>query len=163
MRAQDAYTKTEYDKAEFLLIAPDTEKSHVLKNTWLASLAMVPTYVAILSNITHIFNMETSYIWLSIGLFLFILYQYIHIYKIYKSYCFPHEPCEVSTESTTWLSFWCGMKILKVQSWKLYNNIYMIASRQITNTESFSFIAVLFFSLLNRKVLLITKKQNRNY
>ena len=33
MRAQDAYTKTEYDKAEFLLIAPDTEKSHMLKNT----------------------------------------------------------------------------------------------------------------------------------
>ena len=95
MRAQDAYTKTEYDKAEFLLIAADTEKSHMLKNTWLASLAMVPTYLAILSNITHIFNMETSDIWLSIGLFLFILYQYIHIYKIYKSYCFPHESCEV--------------------------------------------------------------------
>ena len=33
MREQDAYTKTEYDKAEFLLIAADTEKSHMLKNT----------------------------------------------------------------------------------------------------------------------------------
>ena len=54
-------------KAEFLHIAEDTEKSHLLKNTWLASLAIVPTYLAIGSNIAHDFNMETSDIWLSIS------------------------------------------------------------------------------------------------
>ena len=32
---------------------------------------------------------------------------------------------------------------LKVQSCKLYNNKYMVASTEITNTEIFAFIAVL--------------------
>ena len=48
--------------------------------------------------------------------------------------------------------------MLKVQSWKLYNNKYMIASTQITNTETFSFTAVLVFKLLGRKVLLINRE-----
>ena len=43
---------------------------------------------------------------------------------------------------------------LKVQSCKLYNNKYMIASTQITNTEIFAFRAVLVFKLLSRKVCL---------
>ena len=51
---------------------------------------------------------------------------------------------------------------LKVQSCKLYNNKYMIASTQITNTEIFAFIAVLVFKLLSRKVLFINRKDNRN-
>ena len=51
---------------------------------------------------------------------------------------------------------------LKVQSWKLYNNKYMIASIQITKTEFFAFIAVLVFKLLSRKVLFINRKDNRN-
>ena len=38
----------------------------------------------------------------------------------------------------------------------------MIASIQITNTKMFSFIAVLVFKLLSRKVLLINRKDNRN-
>ena len=38
----------------------------------------------------------------------------------------------------------------------------MIASTQITNTDMFAFIAVLFFKLLSRKVLFIKKKGNRN-
>ena len=38
----------------------------------------------------------------------------------------------------------------------------MIASTQITNTETFAFIAVLVFKLLSRKVLFINKKDNRN-
>ena len=38
----------------------------------------------------------------------------------------------------------------------------MISSVQITNTEMFSFIAVLVFKLLNRKVLFINRKDNRN-
>ena len=37
----------------------------------------------------------------------------------------------------------------------------MIASRQITNSEFFSFIAVLVFKLLIRKVLFINKKGNK--
>ena len=51
---------------------------------------------------------------------------------------------------------------LNVQSCKLYNNKYMIASTQITNPEKFAFIAVLFVKLLSRKVLLINRKENRN-
>ena len=35
---------------------------------------------------------------------------------------------------------------LKVQSCKLYNNKYLIASTQVTNTDIFAFIAILFFS-----------------
>ena len=37
----------------------------------------------------------------------------------------------------------------------------MIASTQITNTEIFAFIVVLFFMLLSRKSLLINRKDNR--
>ena len=40
---------------------------------------------------------------------------------------------------------------------------HIIASTQITNTEIFAFIAILIFKLLNRKVLFINKKDNRNY
>ena len=48
------------------------------------------------------------------------------------------------------------------QSCKLYNNKYMIASTQITNTGIFAFIPVLDFKLFIRKVLLINRKDNRN-
>ena len=41
--------------------------------------------------------------------------------------------------------------------------IYMIASRQITNTEIFAFITILVFKLLRRKVLFINRKDNRNF
>ena len=55
---------------------------------------------------------------------------------------------------------------LKVQSRKLYNKKYMIASTQITNTEICAFIAlnlrVLDFKLLSRKDLFINRKDNRN-
>ena len=51
---------------------------------------------------------------------------------------------------------------LKVQSCKLYNNKYTIASTQITNTEIFAFIAVPAFMLLSRKVLFLNRKNNRN-
>ena len=52
--------------------------------------------------------------------------------------------------------------VLKVQSCKLCNKKYMIASTQITNTEVFAFIAVLVLKLLSRKVLFINIKDNRN-
>ena len=38
----------------------------------------------------------------------------------------------------------------------------MKALTQVTNTEIFSFIAVLFFKLLSRKVLFINRIDNRN-
>ena len=50
---------------------------------------------------------------------------------------------------------------LKVQSCRLYKNKYMIALKQITNTEIFAFIAVLVFKLLTRKVLFTNRKDNR--
>ena len=46
------------------------------------------------------------------------------------------------------------MKTLKVQSCKLHNQ-YITASTQITNTKIVTFIALLVFKLLSRKVLLI--------
>ena len=51
---------------------------------------------------------------------------------------------------------------LKVKSCKLYNNKYMIASTQITNTKIFAFMTVLVFKLLSRKVLFINRKDNIN-
>ena len=51
---------------------------------------------------------------------------------------------------------------LKVQSCKLYNNKYMIALTQITNTEICAFIVVLVFKLLSCKVLFIKRIDNRN-
>ena len=51
---------------------------------------------------------------------------------------------------------------LKVQSCKLTNNKYMIASIQRNNTEFFAFIANLVFKLLNRKVLFSNRKDSRN-
>ena len=51
---------------------------------------------------------------------------------------------------------------LKLQSCKLYNNKYMIASTQIANTGIFAFIAVLFKKILSLKVLFINRKDNRN-
>ena len=55
-----------------------------------------------------------------------------------------------------------NLRPLKVQSCKLYNNKYMIASTKIANTEIFAFIAVLVFKLLSGKVLFINRKDNRN-
>ena len=57
--------------------------------------------------------------------------------------------CITKQTALTMLNFFT----LKVQSCKLYNSKYMIASTQKTNTEIFSFIAGLVFKLLSRKVL----------
>ena len=51
---------------------------------------------------------------------------------------------------------------LKVQSCKLYNKKYVIASKQITNTDIFAFIVILILKLLSRKVLFINRKDNKN-
>ena len=49
----------------------------------------------------------------------------------------------------------------KVQSCKLYNSKYIIASTQITNTGSFEFMTVLLFKLLSRKVLFLSYKTGK--
>ena len=49
--------------------------------------------------------------------------------------------------------------LLKVQSCKLCDNKYMITSTQISNTESFAFIAALVFKVLSRKVLFISRRR----
>ena len=49
--------------------------------------------------------------------------------------------------------------LLKVQACKLYDNKYMIASTQITNTEIFAFIAVLDFN--ESEILFIKRKVSR--
>ena len=50
------------------------------------------------------------------------------------------------------------MKTLKVQPCKLYNNQYITASTQTTNTEIVAFAALLIFKLLSHKVLFIKEK-----
>ena len=66
-----------------------------------------------------------------------------------------------------WMRLWdycvsntivCQVIALKVQSCKLYNNKYVIASTQLTNTESFAFIAVLVLSYWAVKFCLLTEK-----
>ena len=52
--------------------------------------------------------------------------------------------------------------ISKVQSCKLYNNKYLIALTEITNSEIFAFSSVLAFKLLSCKVLFINRKDKRN-
>ena len=54
------------------------------------------------------------------------------------------------------------LSTLNVQSFKLYNNEYMIVSTQTKNTEMFAFIAFLVFRLLSHKILFINRKDNRN-
>ena len=49
-----------------------------------------------------------------------------------------------------------------VMEFTVYNKQYMIASTQITNTETIAFIHVQIFKLLTRKGLLINRKDNRN-
>ena len=44
-----------------------------------------------------------------------------------------------------------------VQSCKLHNNKYMIASTQITDTKTFAFIAVLVFELTEKTIETIKK------
>ena len=53
-------------------------------------------------------------------------------------------------------------RTLKGAACILYNNKYMIASIQINNTEIFALIAVLVFTLLSHKVLVINRKHYRN-
>ena len=49
-----------------------------------------------------------------------------------------------------------------VQSCKLYNMKYKIASTQITNTNIFASIAVLVFKLLNHNILFTNRKDYGN-
>ena len=67
----------------------------------------------------------------------------------YPRYIEPLKKIEISVIS-----------LLKGTVMQIYNNKYMIASTQITNTESFAFIAV--FKLLSSKVLFKNRKDNRN-
>ena len=56
------------------------------------------------------------------------------------------------------LGWYSAVVFIKVQPCKLYKNKYTIASTQITNTETFAFIAALVFKLLSRKVLFMNRK-----
>ena len=49
-------------------------------------------------------------------------------------------------------------KYLKVQSCKLFNSKYMIASTLITNAKVFTFIDALVFKILNPRVSFINRK-----
>ena len=69
--------------------------------------------------------------------------------------------CVICSKLTKKQQHWnnlVDMKTLKIQSCKLYNKQYIIASTQITSTEIFAFIAILVFNLLNCKFLFIKEK-----
>ena len=51
---------------------------------------------------------------------------------------------------------------LKVESCKLYNNKYIMASTEITNTGFFAFIVALAFKLFSVYVLFINRRDTRN-
>ena len=51
---------------------------------------------------------------------------------------------------------------LKVESCKLCNNKYVIASTQISTTEIFTFIVLQDFKLWSPKVLFMNRKDNGN-
>ena len=78
-------------------------------------------------------------------------------------YCSSNSSLRISSFATSLLHV-CSSScvVLKVQSCKLYNSKYMIASTQITNTEIFALISVLVFKLLSRKAFFINLKDNRN-
>ena len=89
--------------------------------------------------------------------------------KIFKSSYFEEHLPEAATGVVLSkkgvlkkFSNFTGMEKLKVQSCKLRNSKYMIASAQVANTEIFTFIAVLAFKLLSRKVLFINKQSKGN-
>ena len=67
-----------------------------------------------------------------------------------------------STHSINFKNFPSPLHLLKVQSRKICDNKYMVASTQITNTEIFACISVLVFKLLSRKDLIIKRKDKRN-
>ena len=60
--------------------------------------------------------------------------------------------------ANSWV-FYSFKPILKVQSCKLYNSKYMIASTKIISTEILAFISVLVLKLLSRKVLFTNRKR----
>ena len=68
----------------------------------------------------------------------------------------------MTLKSLSFFNFFNFTITLKVHSWKLYNNKYMIASTQITNAKIFAFIVLLVFKLLSLKVLFINRKGIRN-
>ena len=80
----------------------------------------------------------------------FMTWPILFSVKIY----YPYECCGVSNFS--------ALIALKVQSCKLYDNKCIIALAQITNTETFTFKAVVVFKLLNHEVLFTNKKDSRN-
>ena len=75
---------------------------------------------------------------------------------------FPKYDCPLWGSRYWRVNIFSYGKQLKVQSWVLNNNKYMIALIRIINTGIFAFIAVLVSKLLSRKVLFINRKDNRN-
>ena len=82
----------------------------------------------------------------------------LHVEILLKCFSLNFKDCSKKMYSCSG-----AVRYLQVQSCKLYIDICMIASTQITNTEIFAFIPVLVFKLLSRKVLSINRKGSRNF
>ena len=111
---------------------------------------------------------------------LYVLYQKQHSRGILKKKCSENMqqiyrrtlmPKSITLRSKAYFAsyylrypdFFLSCFDLKVQSCKLCNNKYMIASTQITATEIFVFTTALVFKLLGRKFFFVNRKGNRNY
>ena len=66
--------------------------------------------------------------------------------------------CTRNTKTTASFTHSVQRKILKVQSCKLYNNICIIASTQITNIKMFAFIVVPVFTLFEPSSFIYKQK-----
>ena len=109
---------------------------------------------------------------------LYVTHMYSHVTRMsfvctrMSSVCYSHvlvcHPYATRMYSyVIRMSLVCGFTMnphfpLQEQSCKLYSNKYMITLTQITNPEIFTFIAVLVFKLLSRKVLFMNRTDNRN-
>ena len=68
-----------------------------------------------------------------------------------------HLSCQTPPDAKFYTHNKMSIKYLRVQSCKLHNNKYMIASTQITDTKTFAFIAVLVFELTEKTIETIKK------
>ena len=77
-----------------------------------------------------------------------VLFTLLNVYSLNSNNDLQHSHCK------SW-------HFLKVQSIKLYNNKYMMASTQKTDTGIFAFISALVLKLLSHKVLFKNRKRQQ--
>ena len=127
-------------------------------------------FLVVFGRLLVVFHRSCSFVVVCCGLWLLpvlVFTPYNMLQQIQRTFlwCLNLDFSRVSVYRETYLYLFCEFlffKDSKIQSCKLYNTKYMIASSQITNTRTSTFIALLVFKLLSCKVLFIDRKDNRN-